>query len=131
MKKGIGIFLCLTMLLTVLGPMGAGVTVAKAAEGDLPESYYVQPPVGECSSCGAPLIEREGDWAEDSRCYACWASDRNKWSIILWTPPQPYCMHCENSTLGNTSGLCDDCIMAGCGEHTQTVVVKDLSLIHI
>ena len=29
MKKGIGIFLCLTMLLTVLGPMGAGVTVAK------------------------------------------------------------------------------------------------------
>ena len=73
MKKGIGIFLCLTMLLTVLGPMGAGVTVAKAAEGDLPESYYVQPPVGECSSCGAPLFEREGDWAEDSRCYACWA----------------------------------------------------------
>lgn len=125
MKKGIGIFLCLTMLLTVLGPMGAGVTVAKAAEGDLPESYYVQPPVGECSSCGAPLFEREGDWAEDSRCYACWASDRNKWSIILWTPPQPYCTHCENSTLGNTSGLCDDCIMAGCGEHTQTVVVKD------
>ena len=125
MKKGIGIFLCLTMLLTVLGPMGAGVTVAKAAEGDLPESYYVQPPVGECSSCGAPLFEREGDWAEDSRCYACWASDRNKWSIILWTPPQPYCMHCENSILGNTSGLCDDCIMAGCGEHPQTVVDTD------
>ena len=125
MKRGIGFLLSLAMLLAALGPIGAGATVAKAAEGDLPESYYVQPPVGTCASCGAPLFAREGDWAEDQRCYDCWAEDRNEWSTVLWTPPRPHCAHCGNSTLGNTSGLCDGCVMAGCGEHTQTVAVVD------
>lgn len=125
MKRGIGFLLSLAMLLAALGPIGAGAAVAKAAEGDLPESYYVQPPVGTCASCGAPLFAREGNWAEDQRCYDCWANDRNKWSIVLWTPPRPHCAHCGNSTLGNTSGLCDGCVMAGCGEHTQTVAVVD------
>ena len=67
MKRGIGFLLSLAMLLAALGPIGAGAAVAKAAEGDLPESYYVQPPVGTCASCGAPLFAREGNWGEHLR----------------------------------------------------------------
>ena len=91
----------------------------------LPASRYLQPPVGSCSVCGAPLFERTGSWADDTRCYGCWAIDRDKWSVIQWTPPAPYCLHCGGSTLGNTSGYCDTCVMAACGSHTQTVSVKD------
>lgn len=107
----------------VLDPLPAA--SAQSAAGELPESMYLQPPVGSCSSCKAPLFEREGDWAEDTRCYTCWAIDRNEYSHVLWTPPRPYCTHCGDSTLGNTSGYCDECIVAACGSHTQTVLVKD------
>lgn len=105
--------------------LGGTTPVYAQNDGELPESMYLQAPVSRCSGCAGPVFEREGDWEEDTRCYACWAMDRNKHSIISWTPPQPYCVHCGNSTLGNVSGFCDDCIKAACGNHTQTVLVKD------
>ena len=124
-KRKIGLLMSAVMLITSLGPLG-GVTVsAQDSEGTLPESMYLQPPVGECSGCGEPVFAREGRWAEDTRCYTCWAIDRNKHSLVPWTPPAPYCTHCGDSTLGNTSGFCDDCIKAACGQHTQTVLVQD------
>lgn len=126
MKRGIELFLSAVILAVALWPFGGTVSVyAQDSEGALPESMYLQPPVGECSNCGEPIFSREGDWAEDTRCYTCWAIDRNKHSLITWTPPAPYCTHCGESTLGNTSGFCDDCIKAACGQHTQTVLVKD------
>ena len=118
--------LCMALLLTLTGPFGEMAAVqAEGEPGDLPESMYLQPPVGACSSCGAPIFAREGRWADDSRCYTCWAIDRNEHSLVLWTPPKPHCLHCGDSTLGNTSGYCDGCIMAACGDHTQAVLVKD------
>lgn len=126
MKKTVSLLLSMVIFITVLGPLGGTAPVyAQDGEGALPESMYLQPPVGECSGCGEPVFAREGRWAEDSRCYTCWAIDRNKHSLVTWTPPVPYCTHCDESTLGNTSGFCDDCIKAACGQHTQTVLVQD------
>lgn len=124
MRKTLSVLLCAALIFAFF-PVGAGTVRAEGELGDLPESMYLQPTVGKCSSCGAPIFERDGDWAEDTRCYTCWAIDRNEYSHIQWTPPRPYCVHCGNSTLGNISGYCDDCIMAACGDHTQTVIVKD------
>lgn len=126
MRRILSAILCVALISTFfVGGVGGVQVQAESKPGDLPESMYLQPPVETCSSCGAPLFAREGQWADDSRCYTCWAIDRNKHSHVLWTPPKPHCLHCEDSTLGNTSGYCDECIMAACGDHTQTVVVKD------
>lgn len=124
MRRVLAVILSLVIAAVTAGPL-AYTAAATDSEGGLPESMYLQPPVGQCSSCGEPIFAREGNWAEDTRCYTCWAIDRNKYSFITWTPPAPYCIHCGESTLGNTSGFCDDCIKAACGQHTQTVLVKD------
>ena len=93
--------------------------------GQVPEALYLQPVTGSCSECGEPLFAREGDWAEDTRCYGCWAEQRDRYSYVDWIMPAPYCIHCGISTLGNTSGYCDTCIMAACGEHTLSVKIVD------
>lgn len=88
MKKTVSLLLSMVIFITVLGPLGGTAPVyAQDGEGALPESMYLQPPVGECSGCGEPVFAREGRWAEDSRCYTCWAIDRNKHSLVTWTPP--------------------------------------------
>lgn len=124
--KAISIVLSAVMLVNLALPLSVGAAVsAQGVLGELPEEMYLQTPVGSCSQCGGPLFERKGDWEDVELCYTCWAVERNEYSYITWTPPKPYCVHCQESTLGNTSGYCDDCIMAACGSHTQTVLVTD------
>ena len=125
MRRVLAVALSLVMAAMTADPLAYTAGAATDSEGGLPESMYLQPPVDTCSECGNPIFEREGEWAGDSRCYTCWALDHNEHSLIQWTPPRPYCAHCGDSTLGNISGYCDACIMAACGAHAQTVVVKD------
>ena len=67
MRKHVMILFCFCMMLFMFGSAEMVLSIqAESSDGKLPESLYLQPPVGICSSCGEPIFEREGSWAEDT-----------------------------------------------------------------